>query len=387
MSAEHPAEHPAEYDLVIRNGQVVDGSGAPAVRCRRGREGRQDRAGRPRRGPRGRRDRRRRPAGDAGLRGHPHPLRRTGHLGPADGPQLLAWRDHGGDGQLRRRLRPGEAVGPRGGDRTDGRRGGHPRRLPARRPGLELGKLRRLPRRAGRAALRHGHLRPVAARPAARVRDGRTRAAAGERHARGHRAHARAGCGCHARRRLRLHHLAHHQPQDGEGRPHADAAGAGRRAHRHRHGPGRRRPRADRVRLGLGPARPGRRIRHAAPAGRTLGPQLRVLAEPAPRRTQHGMARTARAVGPRGGRRPADAPRHRTAPHRLAVRIDRHAEPVLGDADLPLHRRAAAGRTRGAHARPGDPPAHPGRRSVQGQQLPAVRAHGLCADVRAHVPP
>ena len=40
---------------------------------------------------------------------HPHPLRRPGDLGSAAGALELARRDHGGDGQLRRRLRAGAA--------------------------------------------------------------------------------------------------------------------------------------------------------------------------------------------------------------------------------------------------------------------------------------
>ena len=55
--------------------------------------------------------RRRRRLGDAGLRRHPHPLRRPGHLGRDLLAEHPPWRDDGGDGQLRRRLRAG-APGP-----------------------------------------------------------------------------------------------------------------------------------------------------------------------------------------------------------------------------------------------------------------------------------
>jgi hypothetical protein len=49
--------------------------------------------------------------GHARLRGHPHPLRRPGGVGFAPRPLRPAWRDHGGDGQLRRGLRAGAAPG------------------------------------------------------------------------------------------------------------------------------------------------------------------------------------------------------------------------------------------------------------------------------------
>ena len=71
----------AEFDLVMRGGTIVDGTGGRAVRGRRRGQGRQDRAGRASRGRRRRGDRRQRQAGHAGLRRHPHPLRRADHLG------------------------------------------------------------------------------------------------------------------------------------------------------------------------------------------------------------------------------------------------------------------------------------------------------------------
>ena len=45
------------------------------------------------------------------------------HLAPLG----LAWRDHGADGQLRRRFRPLPRGGSRHADRADGRRRGYPR--------------------------------------------------------------------------------------------------------------------------------------------------------------------------------------------------------------------------------------------------------------------
>jgi N-acyl-D-aspartate/D-glutamate deacylase len=57
------------------------------------------------------------------------------HLAPS-----MAWRDHGGDGQLRRRLRALPRRGPREADRADGGRGGHPRVVLHRGPGLVAGR-------------------------------------------------------------------------------------------------------------------------------------------------------------------------------------------------------------------------------------------------------
>ena len=72
-------------DLVVRNGQLVDGSGAPGPPSRRRRRRRPDRRGRAgRRGAHGVRPpgrRRRRPARHPGLGRRPHPLRRPGHAG------------------------------------------------------------------------------------------------------------------------------------------------------------------------------------------------------------------------------------------------------------------------------------------------------------------
>ena len=108
MSAWHTAPM-AEHDLVIRGGTVVDGTGAPRrtadVAITDGivtEVGAVDGRGHPG-------DRRRRRARHAGLRRHPHPLRRPGHLGRAAPALVVARRHHRGHGQLRRRLRPGAA--------------------------------------------------------------------------------------------------------------------------------------------------------------------------------------------------------------------------------------------------------------------------------------
>ena len=82
------------YDLVIKNGTVVDGTGRRALpgRCRD--RGRQDR--RDRQGDRGRQahHRRRRPGRRAGLHRPAHALRRADLLGRRDHALVLARRDH-----------------------------------------------------------------------------------------------------------------------------------------------------------------------------------------------------------------------------------------------------------------------------------------------------
>ena len=100
---------PMAYDLVIRNGTLIDGTGAaPRAGDVAIQDGRIAAVGRGL-GRRRAHARRRRARRDAGLRRHPHPLRRPGHLGPAARAVLLPRRHHGRDGQLRRRLRAGAA--------------------------------------------------------------------------------------------------------------------------------------------------------------------------------------------------------------------------------------------------------------------------------------
>ena len=141
------------YDLVIRGGSVVDGTGGAPLRRPTWRSRTAliaavgEVAGARRRG-----DRRPRPGGDAGLRRHPHPLRRPGDLGRAHAALVLARGDHGGDGQLRRRLRALPARRPRPAGPADGRRRGHPLPGADRGPAVELGELSRLSRRPGRRA-------------------------------------------------------------------------------------------------------------------------------------------------------------------------------------------------------------------------------------------
>ena len=110
------------YDLIIRNGTIVDGTGADArtgdVAVKDGKivavggqiEGEAaevvDAEGH---------------AGHARLRRHPHPLRRPGHLGRRARPVRRPRRDHRRRRQLRRRLRPGATPARRSGSSSSWR--------------------------------------------------------------------------------------------------------------------------------------------------------------------------------------------------------------------------------------------------------------------------
>ena len=98
-----------------------------------------------------------------------------------------AWRDHGGQRQLRCRLRAG-AAGPRAvADRADGRRRGHPRHRAGRGHHLAVGELPGVPRRHRKAApgcrLRHADR----TRRGPRLRHGRARCTQRGGHRRRHR--------------------------------------------------------------------------------------------------------------------------------------------------------------------------------------------------------
>ena len=93
------------YDLVVRGGTIVDGTGAAPfvgdVAIQGGKiasVGKVSEKGRQEIDARGK-------LVTPGLRRHPHPLRRPGDLGPAADAFGVARRDDRRDGQLRRRLR------------------------------------------------------------------------------------------------------------------------------------------------------------------------------------------------------------------------------------------------------------------------------------------
>ena len=204
----------AAYDLVIRGGAVVDGTGGAAVRGdvavsdgahRRGRQGRRGRRGG---------DRRRAAASSTPGFVDIH----THYDGQATWdarmqPSSLARRDHRGDGQLRRRLRALPARRSRAADPADGRRRGHPRPGARRGPAVELGELPgisrrpRAPRRSTSTSAASCRTRPLRVYVMGERGADREPATRG-----GHRRDGGAGPGGDGGRRARLHHLAHAQP-------------------------------------------------------------------------------------------------------------------------------------------------------------------------------
>lgn len=305
---------------------------------------RADRRDRQHRAGRGRRDRRARQDRHARVRRHPYALRRADHLEFPPGPVQLARRDHGGDGQLRGRVRAGARGRSRQSDRADGRRGGHPGRGAARRPGLGLGNVSRLPAGDRTDRARHRLLRATAARGAARVCHGRTRAAAGNGHARRHRADARPGGRGHTPWRHRVLDLALDQSPFGHRRSDAVAARGRGRVDRHRPGTGgrRRRRAGDHHRFRRsGPA--GGRVRHDAPPRGKVRPAAVVLAD-AKARQQRGVAAAAGPDGAGGGRRPAHPGAGRAARGGRAAGHAGQPQRLLGLRQLQGHRRPSPGR-------------------------------------------
>ena len=281
------------HDLVIRGGEVADGlGGEPFAADVAVDAGTIVAVGDVRR-TRHRGDRRGGPAGHPGLRGHPHALRRPGHVGIAHRAVVLARRDHRGDGQLRRRLRAGATRRARPSDRVDGGRRGHSGRRARRRHRLDLGELRRVPRRSGTSTPRHRPLRATAPRRPPSLCDGRAGSPPGGGDGGGRGGHAAPrlrshGSGCH-----RVHDVAHAEPPHGNGRPDAVAEGGRGRARGHRAGRRGRRPRRRRAHLGLLTRRRGR-VRHGPASGGAVRPAPLGVPGPDPRAAR-SVARAARA--------------------------------------------------------------------------------------------
>ena len=177
------------HDLVIRNGQVVDGTGAEPINADVAIDGDRITAVGDVDGARQPRARRRRPARHPRLRRHPHPPRRAARLGPDRVVVVLARRHLGGARQLRRDVRARASRRTARPRRDDGVGRGHPGGLDHGRPRLGLGVLRRVP----------GRGRPDA-EGRQRGRDGR---ALRDPHPRHGRACARRGAGDRRRRRPR----------------------------------------------------------------------------------------------------------------------------------------------------------------------------------------
>ena len=134
------------FDLVIRGGRVVDGTGRPSFAGRRRdpRRAHRHRRGAARRGRHRRRGRRRGPARHPRVRRHPHPLRPHRDRRPGGREQADAGRHDRRDRELRvlavpdRRRAPARPHRADGDARTDAARRGmagprHLRRRPARR--------------------------------------------------------------------------------------------------------------------------------------------------------------------------------------------------------------------------------------------------------------
>ena len=196
------------YDIVIRGGAVVDGTGAPAyngdvaivgdrivaIESSIREPGRReiDADGRDR---------------HARLRRHPHPPRRPAGVGPDRHVELLARRHERRARQLRRHVRAVPAGRPGVPRRDDGERRGHPPRRDPRRAAVGLGDVRRVLRLARPDAEGPQRRRPRRPLRAAHLRDGRARA----RH--------RAGDGRRHRRRWRRWSTRRWRPARSASRP------------------------------------------------------------------------------------------------------------------------------------------------------------------------
>ena len=325
-------------------------------------------------------DRRRRAAGHPGLRRHPHPLRRAGDLGRADDAVELARRDHGGHGQLRRRLRTGATRCAPAAHFAHGRGRGHSRRGARRGDRLVVGELRRVPRPRSSGV----RTTSTCARSSRTARSASTSWASGRRGSK--RRHPRTPrpcaawpprpCGDGAIGFSTSRTLNHRTAERG---PDAVAARRDGRARGHRPRRGRRRARRRGVDLRL-LARHRRRVRAGARHGgaHRRAPLPLTGPEPSPSR---GMARPSGADRGRGRRGPAHPGPGGAPPRRAARRAAVLLPPAAG---LPRPTRDTAGTARRragpCAARPG--PAGPGswptwrrtrrRRTAGGQRAPAT---------------
>ena len=279
----------------------------------------------------------RRPRRDAGLRRHPHPLRRPGLLGQAGHTVVVARRDDGCHGQLWRRLRTRAAGDGGRARRPDGGRRGHPGHRPARGHPVGVGDVRAVPRH-DRHALQRRRRRPDAPRRAALLRDGRPLLRG--RHRGRHRADGRAQPPRARRRCARLLHVALlRAPQQGR-RGRARHARRGRRDDRHRRGPARQRPRHDGDHLRL-----LRRPRRAV-VGRAHRPSHRPAGDAAgdgdrrQRAVAHGVAAGGRGhPDPAAGRGPAGVGPDDARGHAQPAAPVRHVLDDQGPADRRAARR------------------------------------------------
>ena len=204
------------HDVIIRNGTLIDGTGAPGKRADLAIDG--DRVAaigtHRRHGAAG--DRRHGQTRHTGFRRHSHPSRCAARVGSDRVVVVLSRRHVGGARQLRRHVRAVQAAGPRLPREADGVGRGHSGCEHPVRPAVGLGNVRRIPRvvvahEDRRQRRRHG--RPLRG---ALSRDGRARPRRRGRERRRHRAHLRSRRRSDRSGRARLLDVAHvHAPRAG----------------------------------------------------------------------------------------------------------------------------------------------------------------------------